>query len=188
MMAAALVIAICLGAAAAVVLWCASGPWVRAVGQGSPRPRPVQEASVGRVGAGLVALAVGGVWLALEWANPESVLPQRPLLEQLLPLAVALWLGGSLAVLPWQPDWVATELRRIAVAAPVSTGLVLLVSSQVEPAVVGAVLAAAGLAVLVSLACWLLARALDRAGRRHDGGPQRHPARQAQERPARLVG
>lgn len=126
-------------------------------------------AAMHKAGAAVaVALSVGigtNLWLALELADTGGAIGQRPILEQLLPLAVAFGLGGCLVMLPWREEWVSAELRRLAWIVPTAALGVLLIDVA---------LAGAAAMVWVSAAGWLLAgavllvlaRVLERDGQR----------------------
>ncbi len=70
-------------------------------------------------------------------------------MEQLVPVAAAVVLGGCLVLFAWQPDWVARELRGLAVGLVVIAGALLAVSGFGVAATAAAVLVAAA-ACLVS--------------------------------------
>lgn len=115
---------------------------------------PAAAALHGASAAVAVALSAGiaaTLWLALELADTGGAIGQRPILEQLLPLAVAFGLGGCLVMLPWREEWVSAELRRMAWTVPSAALGVLLI----DVALVGG-----AAMVWVSAVGWLLAGAV----------------------------
>jgi hypothetical protein len=136
--------------AGALVIGFAGLPWLRAVRAGRVPPRHVLgEARALRAAALMAACLIGCVWLALDAASAGGLLGQRPLAEQMIPVAVAVVLGGCLVLFAWQPDWVARELRGVAIALVVLAGALLAVSGAAGAATAVAALAAAA-ACLVS--------------------------------------
>lgn len=133
-----------------LVLGFGALPWLRAVRAGKQAPghalRDRRSVAAGLVMAGCL---IGGVWMALEAASPGGVLGQRPLLEQLVPVALAVVLAGCLVVFAWEPAWVSRELRGVAAVLVVVGGVVVaLAGTGAIPVAVAALLAAA--ACLVS--------------------------------------
>lgn len=127
-----------------------------------PTPAPLHAA--GTSVAVVLSIGVGAcLWLALESADVGGPVGQRPLLEQLLPVAVAFGLAGCLIMLPWRVQWVADELRRMAWIVPIAALLVVLID-----AALGEGLALAWLVVWVATgaALYWLGRILQRAAQR----------------------
>lgn len=96
-------------------------PFSLAVWRGQAPPRSLLLRGAGLVvAAGLVVGIPSALWLALELSDEAGPVGQRSVLEQTLPFLLALALTGCLIALPWRPDWVAEELRRIGLAVPIA--------------------------------------------------------------------
>jgi predicted phage tail protein len=81
--------------------------------------------------------------IAVDTSRPGGLMGSLGIVAQLVPMGVSVVLGGCLAMLAWQPDWVAVELRRLALALTVTAAIV---------AVAGAASTAWLLAMLLAVA------------------------------------
>jgi hypothetical protein len=132
-------------AAGGLVLGFGALPWLRAVRAGKQSPdHALHDKRSLQAGLIMAGCLIGCVWLALEAASPGGLVGQRPLLEQLVPVALAVVLAGCLVVFAWQPAWVSRELRGVAVGLVVAGGIAVVLSGTgAIPLMVAALLAAA---------------------------------------------
>lgn len=115
--------------AGGLVLGFGALPWMRAIRAGQQPPRhALGEKRALEAGLIMAVCLIGCVWLALDAASKGGLLGQRPLVEQLVPVALAVILAGCLVVFAWQPSWVSRELRGVAVGLIV-VGAVAVVAS-----------------------------------------------------------
>ena len=112
------VILIVLGALAAVglVAWLAYEPVRRAALAHAERPHPLPERRAALVGGAVALCILGCLLVAVDASRPDGLIEPLGVAAQLVPMGVSVVLGGCLAMLAWQPDWVAVELRRLALA------------------------------------------------------------------------
>jgi hypothetical protein len=102
--------------AGGLVLGFGSLPWMRAVRAGQEPPsHALGEKQALQAGVIMAVCLIGCVWLALDAGSDGGLLGQWPLMEQLVPVALAVVLAGCLVVFAWQPSWVSRELRAVAV-------------------------------------------------------------------------
>ncbi len=120
------VILVALGclAACGVVGFLAYQPVRRAAIAHAERPHPLQDRRALLVGAGVAACIVGCLLIAVDTSRPGGLMGSLGIVAQLVPMGVSVVLGGCLAMLAWQPDWVAVELRRLALALTVTAAIV----------------------------------------------------------------
>ena len=103
-------------AAVALVAWLAYEPVRRAAMVRRERPHPLSDRRAAIVGGAVALCIVGCLLVAVDSSRPGGLIEQLGVLAQLVPMGVSVVLGGCLAMLAWQPDWVSVELRRLAVA------------------------------------------------------------------------
>jgi hypothetical protein len=138
-------------AAVAVVGWLAFEPMRRAAlaHEERPHPRPDRRAEI--VGGAVAACIVGCLLVAVDTSRPGGLIEPLGVLAQLVPMAVSVVLGGCLAMLAWQPDWVAVELRRLALALAAASAIVFAVGAASAPWLLVMLLAVAVFAGLAHL-------------------------------------
>ncbi|MCU0300667.1 MAG: hypothetical protein MUF35_03575 [Candidatus Nanopelagicales bacterium] len=103
-------------AAVAVVAWLAYEPVRRAALARSERPHPLSGRRAALVGGAIAACIAGCLLVAVDASRPGGLIQLLGVPAQVVPMGVSVVLGGCLALLPWQPDWVSAELRRLALA------------------------------------------------------------------------
>ncbi len=111
-------------AAVAVVGWLAFEPIRRAALAREERPHPLPDRRAALVGVAVAACIAGCLLVAVDASRPGGLFEPLGVLAQLVPMAVNVVLGGCLAMLAWQPDWVAVELDRLALALAATSAVV----------------------------------------------------------------
>jgi len=124
-------------AAGAIVTFISARPVMAAAAQGHQPPAHASGARIMVVAMMLGLSIAGSLWLGLDGASPGGLIGQLDVAAQLVPIMLAVGLGACLSALTWRPDWVMGELRRLAVALPVSVLLVLLITGLVGDATLG---------------------------------------------------
>ena len=102
-------------ALASLVTFLAARPWFTADAARRRRlSSQLARQHIAGVGGVFTLVLTGWVWVALDASDQGGLVEPLGLLVQLFLAGIAVVLGGCLVALPWRPDWVAAELRRIA--------------------------------------------------------------------------
>jgi len=146
----ALVVVACL-AVAAVVGRLGHEPVRRAALDNRERPRRRQSRRAALAGGMMAALIPALLLVAVDTSGPGAAMPVLGILAQMVPVGACLVLSGCLAMLAWQPAWVAGELRRLAVGLGAASALAFAIGEASGSWLVVMLLAVAAVASLAHL-------------------------------------
>lgn len=111
-------------AAVGVASWLAYEPVRRAALAHAERPHPLPDGRAAIVGGAVAACIMGCLLVAVDASRPGGLIEPLGVVAQLVPMGVSVVLGGCLAMLAWQPGWVAVELRRLALVLAATAAIV----------------------------------------------------------------